>query len=67
MHSSNISNDNFNILSPGNYCSPSVNTQKSVAFLYTNKIRKSNEGKNLLYHWMKKKKILYSLDRNKPT
>ena len=66
MHSSNISNDNFNILSPGNYCSSLVNTQKSVAFLYTNQIRKRNEGKNLLYHWIKKK-MLYILGRNKST
>ena len=40
-----------------------INTQKSVAFLYTNNERSERERHNLIYHHIKKNKI----PRNKPT
>ena len=40
-----------------------INTQQSLPFLCTEKIRKRNQGNNPIYHCIKKKKIL----GNKPT
>ena len=44
-----------------------INTQKSVAFLYTNKlkIRKRNSRNNSIYHLIKKNKIPRNLSRRK--